>query len=48
MSADYKIRDEKLQYSINREAAKKSALSSVKDTLKAFGDFKNKQQNCTK
>ena len=48
MPIDDKIRDEKLQYSINRKAAKKSALSSVKDTLKAFGDFKNKQQNCMK
>ena len=28
MTIDYKIRDEKLQYDINREAAKISALSS--------------------
>ena len=30
MAIDDKIRDEKLQYSINREAAKISALSSSK------------------
>ena len=30
MKIDGKIRDEKLQYDINREAAKISALSSVK------------------
>ena len=30
MPIDYKIRDEKLQYNINREAAKISALSSAK------------------
>ena len=30
MTADDKIRDEKLQYDINREAAKTSALSSGK------------------
>ena len=30
MTIDYKIRDEKLQYDINREAAKISALSSGK------------------
>ena len=30
MTADYKIRDEKLQYDINREAAKVSPLSSGK------------------
>ena len=30
MIIDYKIRDEKLQYDINREAAKISALSSGK------------------
>ena len=30
MTIDDKIRDEKLQYDINREAAKKSALSSRK------------------
>ena len=30
MTTDDKIRDEKLQYDINREAAKISALSSVK------------------
>ena len=30
MTIDDKIRDEKLQYDINREAAKISALSSVK------------------
>ena len=28
MAIDYKIREEKLQYDINREAAKISALSS--------------------
>ena len=30
MTIDDKIRDEKLQYNINREAAKKSALLSVR------------------
>ena len=30
MAADNKIRDEKLQYEFNREAAKTSALSSSK------------------
>ena len=30
MTIDFKIRDEKLQYDINREAAKISALSSGK------------------
>ena len=30
MTIEYQIRDEKLQYDINREAAKISALSSVK------------------
>ena len=30
MTIDNKIRDEKLQYNINREAAKISALSSIK------------------
>ena len=30
MTIDVKIRDEKLQYDINKEAAKKSALSSEK------------------
>ena len=30
MTTDDQIRDEKLQYDINREAAKKSALSSGK------------------
>ena len=30
MTADYKIRDEKLQYDINREATKVSPLSSGK------------------
>ena len=30
MATDYNIRDEKLQYDINREAAKISALSSGK------------------
>ena len=30
MTIDYKIRDEKLQYDINREVAKISALSSGK------------------
>ena len=30
MAADYKIGDEKLQYDINREAAKVSSLSSGK------------------
>ena len=30
MTINYQIRDEKLQYDINREAAKISALSSVK------------------
>ena len=30
MTADYKIRDENLQYDINREAAKVSPLSSGK------------------
>ena len=30
MTVDHKIRDEKLQYDINREAAKISALSSGK------------------
>ena len=30
MTTDYKIRDEKLQYNINKEAAKISALSSGK------------------
>ena len=30
MTIDYKIRDEKLQYDVNREAAKRSALSPVK------------------
>ena len=30
MATDDKIRDEKLQYDINREAAEISALSSVK------------------
>ena len=30
MTIDYEIRDEKLQYDINREAAKISAISSGK------------------
>ena len=30
MIIDYQIRDEKLQYDVNREAAKTSALSSGK------------------
>ena len=30
MTIDHQIRDEELQYDINREAAKISALSSVK------------------
>ena len=34
MIIDDKIRDEKLQYNINREAAKISALSSGKDLIK--------------
>ena len=32
MTSDYKIRDEKLQYDISKEAAKISALSSRKLT----------------
>ena len=31
MTIDDKIRDEKLQYGINREVAKRSALSSAKN-----------------
>ena len=31
MKIDEKIRDEKLQYDVNREAAKKTALSSGKN-----------------
>ena len=33
MAIDYKIRDEKLQYDINREAARISALSSGKTDI---------------
>ena len=33
MTIDDKIRDEKLQYDINREAAKRSALSSGKSDM---------------
>ena len=36
MTINGKIRDEKLQYSINREAAKKSALSSGKTNNHEF------------
>ena len=35
MTFEYQIRDEKLQYDINREAAKISALSSGKIELKS-------------
>ena len=36
MTIDDKIRDEKLQYNINREAVKKSALSSGKTDKHEF------------
>ena len=39
MTIDYKIRDEKLEYHINRETANKSALSSCKiDKYEYFTD----------
>ena len=37
MTIDEKIRDEKLQYEINREAAKMSALSSSFKNFKTSG-----------
>ena len=39
MTIDDKIRDEKLQYDINREAAKVSALSSGKSDKHEFLTF---------